>query len=164
MKTTTRQALGMLVIGLFGMGCSNSVAPPKPIATQAVAHEEDEHDHGEGPHGGTILEFGKYHGEFCMDHAKKQATVYILDGKAKNTKSIPVEKLSLSIKSPQFQTDLVAMPQDGEPKGESSRFVATHENFGKEQEFEGTVSAVINGKPYLGDFKEEAHDHDKKKK
>lgn len=34
---------------------------------------------------------------------------------------------------------------------------ATHDGFGKEQEFEGTVSAEIDGTPILGDFKETAH-------
>ena len=64
-----------------------------------------------------------------------------------------------------FQADLLASPQDGDPKGSASRFIATDERFGKEQEFEGTVSGVIDGKPYLGDFKEEPHaDHDHGKK
>ena len=57
------------------------------------------------------------------------------------------------------------MPQDGDPKGKASRFVATHDSLGKEQEFEGTVSGEIDGKPYAGDFKEEPHaDHKHGKK
>lgn len=126
---------------------------------------KDDHDHGEGPHGGTILEFGKYHGEFCVDHDKKLVTVYILDGSAKKGVAIGVDKLTLSIKTPQFQTELNAVPQEGDAKGTSSRFEAKDDRFGKVQEFEGTVSGVIDGKPYLGDFKEEphaGHDHGKK--
>ena len=111
------------------------------------------------------MDFGKYHGELCVDHGKKQITVYILDGGVKKSVPISVEKLMLSIKTPQFQADLLASPQDGDPKGSASRFIATDERFGKEQEFEGTVSGVIDGKPYLGDFKEEPHaDHDHGKK
>ena len=43
--------------------------------------------------------------------------------------------------------------------------MATHANFGTQQEFEGTVSGEVDGKPYLGDFKEAEHDdHGKKKR
>ena len=84
------------------------------------------------------------------------------DGKAKDAAPIAVEKLQLSIKEPAFQVDLVADPQASDPKGKCSRFSATHDNFGKEQEFEGSVSGVIDGKPRSGDFKEEP-DHHKKK-
>jgi hypothetical protein len=61
--------------------------------------------------------------------------------------------------------DLKAVPQDGDPAGKSSRFVGKHDSFGKEQEFEGTMSGVVDGKPYAGDFKEEEHkDHKHEKK
>ncbi|MBY0457817.1 MAG: hypothetical protein K2V38_10800 [Gemmataceae bacterium] len=161
--------LGVLLIGLSAVGCNKPADAPKADDKKAdkgdkAAKKDDDHDHGEGPHGGTVIELGKYHAEFCMDHGKKQATVYILDGKVKNAEPIAATKLLLSIKNPQFQTDLVAAPQDGDPKGQSSRFVATHDNFAKEQEFEGTVSGEFDGKPYLGDFKEEPHKgHGKKK-
>lgn len=155
-------ALGVLALGLSAFGCGKANDDKKKDDKPPVKKDDDHDDHGPGPHGGTVIEFGKYHGEFVVDHAKKQATVYILDGKVKNAVPIAAEKLLLSIKSPMFQTDLKAMPQDSDPKGKSSRFVATHDNLGKEQEFEGTVSGEIDGKPYLGDFKEEPHKDGKK--
>ena len=142
-----------------------NAVPTAFIGGVKITTTDDDHDHDEGPHGGTVIEFGKYHGEFVVDHTKKTATVYILDGKVKNAVPISASKLLLSIKTPQFQADLFAVPQDSDPKGKCSRFVATHENFAKKQEFEGTVSGEIDGKPYLGDFKEEEHKdpkHDKK--
>lgn len=167
MKITKFLGLGLMVAGLSAFGCGKSADTPKTDSKPGdkVAQKGDEHDHGEGPHGGTVIELGKYHGEFVVDHAKKQATVYILDVKLKNAVPLATPKLLLSIKQPTFQTDLVAAPQDGDPMGKASRFIATHDNFGKEQEFAGTVSGEIDGKPYLGDFQEEAHadhDHDKK--
>ena len=51
----------------------------------------------------------------------------------------------------------MAVPQHGDPAGKSSRLVATHDHRGTEQEFEGTVSGEIGGKPYLGEFEVEAH-------
>jgi hypothetical protein len=144
-------------------GCEPA-KPPAPATTPPAAksdpaHEEDDHDHGPGPHGGTVIEFGKYHGEFCVDHGKKQVTVYILSGNLKRPVAIPAETLTLSVKQPRLQVELKASPIDSDPKGKASQFVATHEAFGVEQEFEGTVSGVIDGKPYAGDFKEKADAH-----
>lgn len=105
-------------------------------------------------------------GKVPPDPITDYRAVGLLSGDLEKNDPIPATKLLLSIKTPTFQADLVAVPQDGDPKGRSSRFVATHENFGKEQEFEGTVSGEIDGKPYLGDFKEEEHKdhkHDAKK-
>ncbi len=155
-----------LLAGTGLLGCGEQPKPSgKGQSIKVVSKDDKDHSHSDGPHGGTILEFGKYHGEFCVDHGKKQITVYILDGGVKKSVPISVEKLMLSIKTPQFQSDLLASPQEGDPKGSASRFIATDERFGKEQEFEGTVSGVIDGKPYLGDFKEEPHaDHDHGKK
>lgn len=136
------------------LGCAEKKNAAKP---SAKAGKRDDHDHGAGPHGGTIIELGKYHAEFTVDHPSKKATVYILDGSAKKAEPIQASKLLLSIKDPRFQVDMAPMPQEGDPAGKPSRFVATHDGFGKEQEFEGTVSAEIDGTPILGDFKEKAH-------
>ena len=155
-----------LACGLLGcvlvLGCGKPADPSKADKTKKT--DDDDHEHGEGPHGGTIIELGDYHGEFTVDHGKKDATVYILDGKrAKKAEPVAASKVSLAIKSPMFQVELKAAPQDGDPAGKASRFVGTHDHFGKEQEFEGTVSLEVGTKPYAGDFKEKAHDHDKKK-
>ena len=77
---------------------------------------------------------------------------------------LQIEKPLLSIKSPQFQVELKPSPQEGDLAGKSSRYVGKHENFGKEQEFEGTLSGEVDGKPYAGDFKEEEKDHKHDKK
>lgn len=147
--------LGVLVLGLSAAGCGK---PPVAKAPAAAAKKGDDHaGHSEGPHDGTVIEFGPYHGELVVDHAAKTATVYILDEDVTDPAPIATPKLLLSLKTPTFQADLVAVPQNSDPKGKSSRFVATHENFAKQQEFEGTLSGEIDGKPYVGDFKEEPH-------
>jgi hypothetical protein len=166
----------MKILHLFGVlltaavltaftGCRNQAGgPPKNQDKSATKDDDHDHDHGPGPHGGTIIEFGKYHGEFTVNHQSREATVYILGSDAKKAAPIQVEKLLLSIKSPQFQVDLKAAPQESDPPGKSSRFVGKHENFGKEQAFEGTLSGVVDGKPYAGDFKEEPEAPRKDKK
>lgn len=170
---------------LFVAGCVPTPAPKAPVATdRQVAksdhdhpHKEGEadhahphkkeggHSHGAGPHHGTLADWGggKYHVEFTIDHEKQEATVYILGTDEKT--AVPIKttdgKLLLTISEPKFQTDLVAQPLDGEKDGASSRFVGKHESLGKVQEFEGTISAEVDGTPFTGDFKEEPHTHSK---
>lgn len=162
---TTRKLTATALLAALAMGCADkTVVPTKPAGKPPTTakDEDDDHDHGPGPHGGTVIEFGKYHGEFCMDHGKKQATVYILDGGVKKAVAVAADKLTLAIRSPAFSVELKPAPQDGDPAGKASRFVATHDNFAKEQEFAGTVSGTLDGKPYSGDFKEVEHKHEKK--
>jgi hypothetical protein len=159
--------IGLLFLALVVCtGCSKQKGDtPKGSEKSAKKEGDDDHDHGPGPHNGTIIEFGKWHGEFTVNHKSQEATVYILGSDAKTAAPLQVEKLLLSIKTPQFQVDLKPLPQEGDPAGKSSRFVGKHDNFGKEQEFEGTLSGVVDGKPYAGDFKEEEHkDHKHEKK
>jgi hypothetical protein len=65
----------------------------------------------------------------------------------------------LTIQAPELQTDLFPVPLDGEPEGKSSRFVGTHDGLATVMEYEGIISAEVDGTPYAGNFKEEAHGH-----
>ena len=77
----------------------------------------------------------------------------------KTPEPITAESLLLTIKEPQMQVDLLPVPLDGESGGKSSRFVGTHDGLATVMEYEGTMSAEVDGTPYAGNFKEEAHDH-----
>ena len=144
-----------LTFTLFAVAVLAGCEPAKPpAAAKTAATPADDHDHGAGPHGGTVIEFGKWHGEFCVDHARQEATVYILSGNLKRPVAFAADKLTLSLKEPKLQIELKAAPQEADPAGKASRFVGTHPALGKEQEFAGTVSGVVDGKPYLGDFEE----------
>ncbi len=138
-------------------GCEPA-KPPAAAKTAATADAGDDHAHGAGPHGGTVIEFGKWHGEFCVDHPKQEATVYILSGNLKRPVALAADTLTLSLKEPKLQVELKAMPLESDPAGKASRFVGTHPALGKEQEFAGTVSGRIDGKQYLGDFQEKPDD------
>ena len=161
MRTNGLKSLSILLVILTG-GC-NSQSPssekggkPKASTTVQAPAKVEAHTHGSGPHGGTIADWGggKFHVEFTVDHDKKESTVYILGGDAKTPAPIKADKLLLNINDPQFQLDLAAKPLDGEADGLSSRFVGTHDSLGKVQEFAGTISGEVDGKPYAGDFKE----------
>jgi hypothetical protein len=149
-------------------GTPGTTAPKTDSATVATADKADakkaDHDHGDGPHGGVVFDLGggKYHAEFTVSHPKQEATIYILEG-GNEKKSAPVKAASmmLNIKQPAFQVELKPAKQASDPEGSSSAFSGKHEKLGLVQEFEGTVTVQIDGKPYAGDFKEVAHDHKK---
>src|SRR5688572_10143756 len=157
-----RRVLGSICLSaatIVALGCSKPPAPapaPGPTPPPAGMSESGAHAHGSGPHGGTVTDWGggAYHLEFTVDHDKKQATVYVLGGDAKTPAPIKADKIHLVINDPATEIDLAAQPLEGEAEGTSSRFVGMHDNIGVVQEFAGTLSGEVEGKPYTGDFKE----------
>ena len=150
-----------LIVGCSQQSTTQATTEPK-ASSQSVAEESSAtHSHGSGPHGGTIADWGggTFHVEFTVDHDQKVATVYILGSDAKTPAPIKSDKLLLSINEPQFQVELLAKPLEGESEGSASRFASLHDNLGKVQEFTGTISGEVEGKPYAGDFKEEPEGH-----
>lgn len=151
-------------------GCNQETAKtasPSAAATNDHGHKhadgEAEHSphagHGSGPHDGTVADWGggKYHVEFLVDHDKKEGTVFILGADEKTPTPINATEIELSITDPAMQVTLKAAPQETDPTGKASRFIGNHEKLGVVQEYSGTISGVIDGTPYSGDFKEEAH-------
>ena len=90
--------------------------------------------------------------EFTVNHDKTEATIYVLVSAEKSLAPIKTEKIHLVINDPATEVDLTAQPLDGEKVG-ASRFVGTHANLGKVQEYAGTSSGDVEGTPYTGDFK-----------
>lgn len=169
-STTTFAALISTTLGMIG--CSQPTSPP-PVAvgkpsTGVAQHDHDHadgaHAHGAGPHGGTVADWGggKYHVEFTVDHDAKEATIYLLgtDEKTPAPATVADGTLLLTIREPAFQVDLVAKPLDGETGGAASRYAGKHDSLGIVREFAGTISGVVDGTPYAGDFEEHAHEHE----
>lgn len=146
-----------VVLALGGLAMSGCGEPPAPTpSTAGPAEAAEGHTHGDGPHGGVIADWGggAYHVEFTVDHDKEEATVYILASDAQTASPIEAEKITLSIEDPAFQVDLTAQPLDGEPVGQSSRFVGQHDNLGAVREFSGSITGELEGTPYAADFAE----------
>ena len=167
--------LAALTAVSMAVGCEPAAPPVTPAPAPAAApagdhghsHAEGEgHSHGAGPHDGTLADWGggKYHVEFTVDHEKQQATVYVLGSDEKTPTPVKTTdgKLLLVITDPAMQVDLTAQPLDGETDGKSSRYVGQHDKLGTVKDFAGTISGEVDGTPYAGDFKEEAHGHDHK--
>jgi hypothetical protein len=150
----------ILTVALLATGCP--VANRKGTGPKDGAAARKAHDHDEtGPHGGPLAEWGEeeYHAEFTVDHAKKQATVYILDGNARKAAPIDVEAITLRLTSvePHVPVTLKADPQEGDPKGQASRFTGTHEALAGEG-LKGEISGTVAGTPYAGPFEEKDRD------
>jgi hypothetical protein len=151
-------------------GCGEQT-PPSAAKDKSDQHEDHAtehgneqagaHSHGAGPHDGTLTDWGggAFHVEFTVDHTKKEATVYILGSDEKSPAPIKAEKITLTLEDPASEIELVAKPLEGEMDGMSSRFVGVHDNLGIVKEFAGTISGEVEGVPYVGDFKETAHQH-----
>lgn len=151
-------AVLLATFALIGCNSQPPVSGTKSSArTPGKAIDDDHSDHSNGPHGGSVIDFGPHHAELVVDQAAKKATVYILDNKIKNAVPIAIEKLQFSVKSPQFQVDLLPDPLPGESREKASRFSAANEKFSNKQKFEGTLSGLLDGKPYLGDFETKDH-------
>ena len=150
----TLTSLIAIVTLAFLAGCGGS-EDPAPSGTD----DQGQHGHGSGPHEGALADWGggEYHVEFTVDHDKQEATVYILGDDEKTPSPIQAEDIQLSIIDPEMQVTLKAAPQDGDPTGSASRFVGNHKSLGIVQEYAGTISGVVDGTPYSGDFKEEPH-------
>lgn len=120
------------------------------------SHKVEGHAHGTGPHGGTIADWGggKFHVEFTVDHDKREATAFVFGSDEKTPEPITTTSILLTIKKPQMQFDLLPVPLNGGSGEKSSRFVGTHEGLATVMEYEGTMSAEVDGTPYAGNFKE----------
>src|SRR4051794_3132683 len=135
-KTMAAAVLGLGLV--WATGCEGKKDAPKPDDKKPA---DDGHDHdGPGPHGGTIIEFDKYHGEFKPDHGKKEATVWILKGDAKTAAPIKTDKLRLIVSNTNPKIEIDLLPTDKAADGSASTFTGKHDGFGKEMEYKGTVT------------------------
>lgn len=148
----TRFSLFALGLALL-VGCGTTPTTPPTDTAKPTEHA---HAHGEsGPAGGVLASWGKeeYHAEFVVDHTTGEATVYLLDGTAKKVTPIDAKTVTLSLKdTPPVVVTLEAKPQDGDPPGQSSRFVGRHDALKTVKEFSGSISGKAGGKHYTGDF------------
>ncbi|QDV82138.1 hypothetical protein [Planctomycetes bacterium TBK1r] len=162
----------LLVCLISFVGCKQESASTTPLpkdhgndhvdGEEYTDHSVLGHGHGAGPHDGVIVDWGggKYHVEFIVDHEKQAGTVYIFGADEKTPNPIDATEIEMSITDPVMQLTLKAAPQDNDPAGKASRFIGTHEKLGVVQEYAGTITGVIDGTPYSGDFAEEAHGHE----
>src|SRR5258706_15683171 len=94
MKYAKTLGLGLLIAALALTGCSGKSDSPKDDKKDG-GKKEDEHVHGNGPHGGVTFDLGKYHAELTVDHPKKEISIHFLkEAKDKKEKDWPSEAVA----------------------------------------------------------------------
>jgi hypothetical protein len=162
-------SLALVALWLTGCGPTNN----KEVKKGDGKTEEHSHEHAyEGPHGGHLVELAEpgkenkeeYHAEWTHDDASGKVTVYILDGKAKETVPISAETVTIKVKSGD-NTDsheLAAVYRTTGDKPTSFKFeIENKELLGKLETLKAVTATVhidVNGKPYEGKIEEE-HEH-----
>lgn len=164
-------ACGALAAAIAMVGCDSS---SKPKGGQSEPHHEgDGHDHSSdqhshtGPHGGHLIELGSdeaAHAEILHDDQAQLVTVYLLDGKAKESLPITQPQLAINMISggTAKQFKLSAVPQPNDTRDESSCFQLASEELCKAldaTDAKGRLAVSIKGKQYVGEI--EHHDHDR---
>jgi hypothetical protein len=150
---------------LLLMGCPQQQQTYKELGKEddvTNTSPPEEHHHDAGPHGGHIIELGKYHGEVTVA-PDRVVTLYILDGEAKNAAPVADAKAELHVHSGDQEqiVILTAAPLEGEADGKASRFSAGAEKIPESikdiEDLEGEVVLIIAGEKTIGEI---AHDHD----
>src|ERR1017187_7813711 len=109
----------LALVGFVALpGCQHPAGKTTSPKTGDHAHPK------EGPHGGSFAELGtddEYHAEFIVDSAKKQVTIYILDGEVKTKPTVDPAKITdgkITIKEANSTSiDLKYDPKDAGAKG-----------------------------------------------
>jgi hypothetical protein len=143
---------GPALVAVLLAGCSGNQPGQSP-----PTGNNKKHDHPtEGPHHGALVEWGdeEYHPEVVFDREKNEVRVYVLGKNAKTPTPIGSDKITLSNTDPPFQVELKPSPNAKDPKGKSSQFVGALPDVPKDRRLGGTLAAVVDGKPYSGDFRE----------
>jgi len=159
MKSAKLMAVGFLIAALTATGCGDK-KPDAPKVEEKKPDPADSHEHGAGPHGGVLFDFGKHHGEFTVDHDKKECAVYVLGGDEKTPRPVAADEFTLTTKETKTKDGKVVppmtiklLPADAKD-GKAAKFAGTDPGLGNVAEFEGAVSGKIDGKPSKGEFKE----------
>jgi hypothetical protein len=149
--------VGILVMAVAATGCDKS-----PNTSQEKdSGKKVEHVHGKGPNGGIVFDLGKFHAEFSIDHPKKECTLVILGDDETTPTPVMAKDLTVTTKETKTKEGKVVPPMTikmlgkDEKDGKATKFVGTDPGLGNVADHEGSVTAVMDGKPSKGEFKEE---------
>jgi len=146
-------------------GCTEPAGNAPATGNQQGEEGHAEHNHpSEGPHHGHLIELGDeaYHAELTHDDATGKVTVYLLAGDATTSVPIAAESVTINLmlerKPKQFT--LLAVADEKDPAGQSSRFEVADEALHEALEAEnaqGRLNVTIGGKDFVGTIEHAAH-------
>ena len=152
----------IVAAAVLAVGCSKSNSGKSGPAAggSVIPATPSEHTHGTGPNGGVVFDFGSHHGEFTVDHGKKECAVVVLGDDEKTPTPIAATELILNTNptktadgTPVSPMTVTMKPVDA-ADGKATKFVGTDPGLGNIADFAGTVSGEVDAKPAQGEFKE----------
>jgi hypothetical protein len=179
MKQVSKLVCGLMVLAVIGVGCEKPAATTVPQATSSTEaanstdsakkdehghdHGADAHHHGAGPNGGVIVDLGKDHAEFTVDHAAKTCSILFLDGENEKAKPLAVAAKELILTTKETKTAegkvvpvmTITLTAQDEKDGKASKFTGTDPGLELVADHAGTIIGEVDGKPAQGEFKEE---------
>jgi hypothetical protein len=163
--------IGVAILAAGNLGCQDGSVPVTEDSSLANSSlTSSAHDHPDhGPHGGDLIELGDdgYHAEL-VERDGDEIWVHLLGSDAKTAVPIDAEKLRINLVdhgNPR-QFELAALPAEGDPAGQSSRFRSADPELWRllhREHATARLAVVIDGKQYLGTLEHErghAHHHD----
>jgi len=155
-------ALISFVPMLFAIGCGNSESSQVKPGDQNNPKSSEGHSHV-APHGGIVKTVGQNHVELTFDSKNGTLTFYVLGDNEQEAYPVDAAPMKIQVK----RTDredfdafiavvLDPIPQEGEPKGKTSRFAGSHADLIGAISFEATLHPKIDGKAYRTLFQVDA--------
>lgn len=161
-------ALVSLAFVAFGVGCGNGEQSHGSKPADRATPQDGQKAGGEGhshvaPHGGIVKTVGQNHVELTFDAKNGTITFYILGDNEQVAYPVEAQPMKIQVKRTDQQgfDDFIAVnldpiPQEGDPKGKTSRFAGTHAELIGAKAFEATLHPKIDGKAYRTLFQVDA--------
>ena len=163
------QVLGFSFAVMFlvaQVGCNKAAQDPAG-GGEAHGHEEGhDHDHGDAPHGGQLLELGdeEYHAEITHDDDTHQVTVYLLDSEVNDAVLAGEDAVKINVVvdgTPGSYSLKAVDPVDGQ----ASQFQLVSEALARaldseEETVKRKLAVTINGESYGANIGAHEHDHE----
>lgn len=153
---------------IFLSGCGGR-SEYQEVTSEDVEHAEahadaHHHHHHVAPHGGHLIELGDHllNAEVLLEADTGRLVIYLLDAHAENTAPVALEQIEFDVEGG-TPIVLAAEPQDNDPPGHSSRFVASGDAVTVDdiEELHGSLTIEVDGQSYTGELSHDhGHDHD----
>ena len=141
---------------VFTVGCGNSENAHENDSRTAPP-TGDGHKGGEGhshiaPHGGIVKTVGQNHVELTFDAKNGTITFYVLGDNEQEAYPVDAQPMKIQVKRTDHEDfgDFIAVsldpiPQEGEPKGKTSRFAGSHADLNGAKACEVALHPKIDG-------------------
>jgi hypothetical protein len=155
MKTLWVLGVALIACGMAG------------VATASAGDSATDAHPAQGPHRGSLIEFGdeEFHAELVHDDSTDTITIYVLDKKARRAVPVTARTVTLDIRAAgrSHRYTLVANVRGTEGFGAASVFTASDNLLCQLLDVDGVSARLtieIDGKSFVGQLGKHAHQED----